>query len=287
MPESTILEKEAKDMEIRLQVLQERLTQQQLEAEKTQKTSVNGCRWKSSNPEKGTVRSYGKDVTEKFKSKTLEKENSRSKLLFDPSVYTEQPPPLPPKKGTPPATHSNAGSSSRSGQFQMRGMFKITLSYFMSLPTSIFPDPGSWTTADVGQWLANLQLQQYQDVFAKNEINGEMLIDMTLDDLDYLNITVLGHRKTIMKAVEEIRRQLKSNGISVKQNLAPSALQRAQSASNSEQQFSDESDLFVGKTVTEKTALQTKPVHWSQLEPLSSKQVLGSFLVMLLLNNVI
>lgn len=274
MAESAILEKEAKEMELRLQVLQDRLMQQQLEAEKTQKTSANGCRWKSSNPEKGSVRAYGKEVTEKFKTKTLERDNSKSKMLYDPSpVYEEQPPPLPPKKSTPPSQTQTQGLSA--GKEASKGKSNLLhLKSFDILSEICQKDVGSWTTADVGNWLVSqLQLPQYQEVFAKNEINGEMLIDMTLDDLDYLNITVLGHRKTIMKAVEEFRRQLKSNGFSVKQNLAPSSLQRVQSAPNGDEGFEND-DLCVGKSVAaEKKVAPTKPVHWSQVEPISNKQV--------------
>ncbi len=132
----------------------------------------------------------------------------------------------------------------------------------------------TWSTGDVGDWLTHLKMPQYQEIFRKNEINGELLIDMTLDDLDYLNITALGHRKTIMKAIEEIRRQLKSNGFAVRQNLAPSSLQRGHSASSSTAHEYDDSTSSVYPVSIEKTTVQEgKPVHWSQLEPLSSKQV--------------
>ncbi len=129
----------------------------------------------------------------------------------------------------------------------------------------------TWSTYDVGDWLTHLQMPQYQEIFRMNEINGELLIDMTLDDLDYLNITVLGHRKTIMKAIEEIRRQLKSNGFAVRQNLAPSSLQRGNSASSTFHKYNDSAVIPV--SIEKPTAQEGKPVHWSQLEPLSSKQV--------------
>jgi len=50
-----------------------------------------------------------------------------------------------------------------------------------------------------------LELPQYVPVFLQNEINGGVLLDLTLDDLDYLSVTVLAHRKTILRAIEEIR----------------------------------------------------------------------------------
>jgi hypothetical protein len=123
----------------------------------------------------------------------------------------------------------------------------------------------AWTATDVGIWLTNLELKQYVDIFRKNEITGEVLVDLTLDDLDYLNITVLAHRKTIMKAVEEIRRQLKLNG-----TLPASGLQRVQVVSTDDL----DGDRFVGKSIAEpKSAPVIQPVHWSQLEPISAKAV--------------
>lgn len=69
MTETQVLELETKDMETKLLLLQEKMKQQQLEAEKTAPVA-GSTRWKSSRPEKGSIRSYGKEVTEKHKVKT-------------------------------------------------------------------------------------------------------------------------------------------------------------------------------------------------------------------------
>ena len=80
----------------------------------------------------------------------------------------------------------------------------------------------SWTVKDTLQWLEVLRLSQYQERFAKNEISGELqirsmalnlsdrlihpdpsiyvitgpiLLEIGLEDLDYMEITVLAHRK--------------------------------------------------------------------------------------------
>ena len=62
-----------------------------------------------------------------------------------------------------------------------------------------------WTANDVGDWLASVNLHQYIDAFILNEINGIILLDITLEDLDYMGITALGHRKTILKGAEDLR----------------------------------------------------------------------------------
>ena len=72
--ETTILERDAKEMEARLKMLQERMRLQQQEAEANAKLAGAGSnsRWKSSKTEKGSIRSYGKEVQEKHKKRTEE-----------------------------------------------------------------------------------------------------------------------------------------------------------------------------------------------------------------------
>jgi hypothetical protein len=59
-----ILEKEAKEMEIRLRMLQERMQTQNLEDAASTLGGTTG-KWKSSNQSKGSLIRYGKDVKEK------------------------------------------------------------------------------------------------------------------------------------------------------------------------------------------------------------------------------
>ncbi len=61
------MEKEAKDMESRLQMLQDRMKQQQID-ESANKTG--STKWKSSSKEKGSVSSYGKELQEKHKKRS-------------------------------------------------------------------------------------------------------------------------------------------------------------------------------------------------------------------------
>lgn len=69
--ETSILEKDAKEMESRLKMLQERMKQQQQEAEENAKLAGAGSnsRWKSSKAEKGSIRAYGKELQEKVKKR--------------------------------------------------------------------------------------------------------------------------------------------------------------------------------------------------------------------------
>jgi class 3 adenylate cyclase len=55
---------------------------------------------------------------------------------------------------------------------------------------------------DVSQWLVKLGLSEYVSNFADNDIDSRLLAQLTNDDLKELGIGSLGHRKTILGAIE-------------------------------------------------------------------------------------
>ena len=55
---------------------------------------------------------------------------------------------------------------------------------------------------DIAAWLRGLGLGQYEAAFKDNEIDGEILPKLTVDDLRDLGIAAVGHRRKIMAAVE-------------------------------------------------------------------------------------
>jgi hypothetical protein len=57
------------------------------------------------------------------------------------------------------------------------------------------------TSMDVLAWLEGLGLAQYGEVFASNDIDGELLRDLTAEDLKELGIASLGHRKKLLAAI--------------------------------------------------------------------------------------
>ena len=69
-----------------------------------------------------------------------------------------------------------------------------------------FIDVETWSIADVGEWLQSIRLDTYAASFAVNEISGQVLLDISLDDLDYMDVTILGHRKLILKGIEDLRK---------------------------------------------------------------------------------
>ena len=53
---------------------------------------------------------------------------------------------------------------------------------------------------DVGDWLRDLGLEQYGQLFRANEISAEVLPELTEIDLEKLGVP-LGHRKRLIKAI--------------------------------------------------------------------------------------
>ena len=57
---------------------------------------------------------------------------------------------------------------------------------------------------DVTQWLVKLGLSEYESNFADNDIDVRLLTQLTNDDLKELGVDSLGHRKTILSAIEAL-----------------------------------------------------------------------------------
>lgn len=58
--------------------------------------------------------------------------------------------------------------------------------------------------SEVGQWLRKLGLGKYEEIFAKHEIDEDVLPELDEDDLKDLGIA-LGHRRKLLKAIAELR----------------------------------------------------------------------------------
>ena len=54
---------------------------------------------------------------------------------------------------------------------------------------------------NVADWLHGLGLEQYAPAFAANDIDGEVLAELTADDLIGLGITSIGHRRKLLAAI--------------------------------------------------------------------------------------
>jgi class 3 adenylate cyclase len=57
---------------------------------------------------------------------------------------------------------------------------------------------------DVAGWLRSLGLGQYEAAFRDNEVDDTVLPRLTVDDLKDLGVAIVGHRRKIMSAIEEL-----------------------------------------------------------------------------------
>ena len=53
---------------------------------------------------------------------------------------------------------------------------------------------------DVGDWLRSLGLGQYESLFRQNDIDAEVLNELTEGDLEKFGVS-FGHRKRLLKAI--------------------------------------------------------------------------------------
>ena len=56
-------------------------------------------------------------------------------------------------------------------------------------------------------WLNDLDLSEYINVFKEESIDIEVLPELTTDDLKEIGVTKLGHRKIILKAISELKKE--------------------------------------------------------------------------------
>ena len=58
---------------------------------------------------------------------------------------------------------------------------------------------------DVGGWLLNLGLGQYEAAFRENEIDAKILPSLTAEDLKDLGVLIVGHRRKLLDAIAALR----------------------------------------------------------------------------------
>ena len=54
---------------------------------------------------------------------------------------------------------------------------------------------------DVAAWLRGLGLEQYAPAFRDNDVDGEVLPELTADDLISIGVTSVGHRRKLLEAI--------------------------------------------------------------------------------------
>src|SRR3954471_12331075 len=59
---------------------------------------------------------------------------------------------------------------------------------------------------DLGTWLRGLGLRQYEQIFRDNDVDAEVLPELTADDLIGLGVASIGHRRKLLAALAALRK---------------------------------------------------------------------------------
>src|SRR5690242_21931173 len=60
---------------------------------------------------------------------------------------------------------------------------------------------------DVGAWLRELGLEQYEAVFRENAVDAEVLPTLTAEELKDIGVSSIRHRRRLLEAIAALRRQ--------------------------------------------------------------------------------
>ncbi len=63
---------------------------------------------------------------------------------------------------------------------------------------------------DITAWLRGLALEQYAPAFHDNDVDGEVLSELTADDLISIGVTSVGHRRKLLAAIAALKSEAAS-----------------------------------------------------------------------------
>ena len=261
--EVDLLELESKEMEKRLLLLKDRIQRDEVEREKFK----GGSKWKSARKDKGSLLSYSKDVQET-------RNKSNNEIGYDPILKAlEEQAALAQAEALAMMNKDTKGKKMANNSFiskHKQPNIKPDIEYEKVNKEKAFSskiNPVSvWSCEEVSKWLVSIGLDQYSSVFYENQITGEVLLDISLVDLDYMSITALGHRKLILKAVESLKITSSRTNIPKLPIISP----RLEVDGNPLKSSSSSSSAATA------AAAASSKKHWSHLEPLSSNKVKNS-----------
>src|SRR5438132_9305740 len=82
---------------------------------------------------------------------------------------------------------------------------------------------------DVAAWLRGLGLEQYELAFRENDVDAEVLPELTADDLISIGVTSVGRRRKLLAAIASLKEEpaRASNGGTLEQGPTSSTPPRA------------------------------------------------------------
>lgn len=173
----------------RLQALRAQMSREK-DKRDSEPGKVGGAKWRSARTDRGSVRNYAKEVKERNNQKVAAARNgaraaaktsggvaSSSARQTQPGESAGSHGPYSGAAGNPQQARSSPNSSNSSNSAGAGKQVE------------------AWGVADTVEWVTSLGLGQYAAVFEANEISGPVLVEVGLEDLDYMEVKVLAHRK--------------------------------------------------------------------------------------------
>lgn len=273
---SDVLARETTEMEVVLARLNTDIEAEE-EIRNAAESKFGGARWRSARIDRGSVRSYAKDVKNRFQQ------------------HREQAPPhgVVSTRGSLGSqgrvkTHAGAGaraaSALRDEKKRQNMTDQVGDSCLMSASESDLRgllDPGyaskevsEWSVRNTLEWLNSLGLSKLRKVFEQNEISGSILLEVGSDDLDYMNIKVLAHRKRILRGIEELRQGTCRPNVNVHQHAVPPLRHEERCGMSVSRIESDvpNTDSEVGLEKKHESSRVKSVQHVFQVRPLSDNQ---------------
>jgi class 3 adenylate cyclase len=119
---------------------------------------------------------------------------------------------------------------------------------------------------DVSEWLRGLGLQQYAPAFHDNDVDGEVLPELTTDDLISMGVTSVGHRRKLLAAIASLRATAPNHDVAQSGASAPSAPAPAPSGGAERRQLTVMFCDLVGSTALS-----------ARLDPEDLREVIGAY----------
>jgi class 3 adenylate cyclase len=118
---------------------------------------------------------------------------------------------------------------------------------------------------DVSAWLRGLGLEQYTPAFHDNDVDGEVLPQLTADDLISIGVTSVGHRRKLLAAIAALRAE------------HPTVAQSAASATSAPTSLSPTAEAERRQLTVMFCDLAGSTALSSRLDPEDLREVIGAY----------
>jgi trimeric autotransporter adhesin len=285
-------------------IAEERLAKLRSEVEQKRKASApsNGAgigtgHWRAGQADRGSVRNYAKEVKTREQAKLAQQSHKllqprRQSLLELALARATVRTSVSAQSSGRPQASSSSEQASAAAEAQL---VRPPSSGYMS------KDVGAWDVQDTLEWLDMLGLNQHRECFSQNEISGPILLEVGQDDLDYMHITALAHRKQLLRGIDDLKRNGRPTSVVTALGTskpAPAAAAAAAAAVPVAQQHQQQQQS-AGKSKPAAEPLPAKVQHercgteqqqqqaqakgspkvtrhWSEVKPLSEQAVIAS-----------